>query len=248
MNLDITCTKCKTNCGSNCNSAKIVNIFRNVEKSPNILLNDYFTMSNGSFLFYTKEKLHSTDESSMRMYAEKNVLLVGFGTVKRLAVLLSIKKFGFRKFIGLSNEEFSWANKYFDDCIIIEKCQDLCNKQTVLNEIVLYCKTNEIKFDAIFTYDDYFVHIASFLADHFKLPGIPFEFINLLKNKHEFRNLCTSLNITTPVYFLIESDLRNKYLNNFEYSTKSNVNSYDMKIECKYPVILKNSKGSGKGS
>jgi hypothetical protein len=106
---------------------------------------------------------------------------------------------------------------------------------------------NQIQFDAILTYDDLCCLMASYLAESFNLPGIPFETSLKIKNKFEFRKKCQELNINHPNFFMIQSSERASYVKKLETSESLCVSSSDEQKKSKFPLVVKNTLGAGKG-
>ena len=96
---------------------------------------------------------------------------------------------------------------------------------------------NNITFDAILTYDDLCVLITSYLISELNYKGIPFGFVEIIKNKYEFRSLCSKLNINHPNFFLIKSSERTNIINSLNIDFNG----------CNFPLIVKNTYGVSKG-
>ncbi|RNA40970.1 D-alanine-D-alanine ligase [Brachionus plicatilis] len=138
-------------------------------------------------------------------------------------------------------KEKTWAHNYFDDWIDADH-ENLINIEETSKRVLEYEKKIHSKFNAIFTYDDYSILVASYLANHFNLPSIPFELAKTIKNKI----LCEKNGITFPNFFLIKNHeidpytkLNGKLDNIFSLPLFKN-----SKIE--FPLIVKNPNGSGK--
>jgi carbamoylphosphate synthase large subunit len=98
--------------------------------------------------------------------------------------------------------------------------------------------------------------MTSYLATSLNLIGIPFHSAYRIRNKYEFRNYCSELNITCPKYFQIKSHQRINYLSALPKDENQKViaSTYEKIVTntevvefVKFPVIIKNIDGSGKG-
>ena len=179
-------------------------------------------------------------------YSDKNVLLIGCGSIKRLSVLQSLKLLSFKKFVCLDVSK-KWAIDYFDEWIIAES-EDVNKKEATLKAVKNFMIEKNIKFDAIFTYDDYCVLMAAYLQQELGFKGMSFEYAEKIKNKYEFRRHCASLDINHPNFFLVLSHQRNEFLETLDPLGKpSKIKSIDGKESCSFPLIIKHTHGSGKG-
>lgn len=181
-------------------------------------------------------------------YKDKNLLLIGCGSIKRLPVLLSIKKLPLNRLVCLASSK-QWAFEYIDEWIMAEH-ENIEQRDEAVNAIDLYMKENNVKFDAIITYDDLCTMQTSYLSEHYNLPGIPFDISKRIKNKFEFRCLSKKLNINHPHFFQIKSNERNDYINMIKKNQDDELSSIKcIKTEdyCKFPLIIKNTYGVGKG-
>ena len=178
---------------------------------------------------------------SISIYSDKNILLVGSGAFKRIHTLFSLKSLKFKRLVYLTNSQ-NWASEYFDDIIIAEH-ENVEQKSETLDKIKDFMLKNSIKFDAVITYDEYCVQIASFLAESFNLTCIPYSIIESIKNKYEFRKLCKKVGIVSPNFFLINANEREAYLT----STKDGDAVGNGDDKCKFPLVVKNPYGCGKG-
>jgi predicted ATP-grasp superfamily ATP-dependent carboligase len=80
-------------------------------------------------------------------------------------------------------------------------------------------------------------NLTSFIAESLSLPGVPFSLAPNIINKYEFRKLCKSLDINTPNFFILNANERQTHLRNLKEDD----------LMCKFPVVVKNSMGCGKG-
>ena len=179
--------------------------------------------------------------NSNGIYSDKTILLVGSGAFKRLHTLLSLKSLNFKRLVYLTNS-LNWASEYFNDIIIAEH-ENVELKSETLDKIKDFMRKNSIKFDAVITYDDYCVQITSFVAESLNLSCIPYSIIESIKNKYEFRKLCKKIGIVSPNFFSINSSQREAYLT----STKDGDAVGNGDCTCKFPIVVKNPYGCGKG-
>jgi len=194
---------------------------------------------NSVFFHLNENILYENGNSNNKkneIYKDKSILLVGTGSIKRMPVLKSLKLLAFKNFICLMKTKESWAETYFDDWILADH-EDINNKENTLNSVKSYMSNTNIIFDAILTYDDYCVLITSYLISKLNYKGIPFDFVKMIKNKYEFRSLCSNLNINHPKFFLIKSNERKSFFSNSKIDWNG----------CNFPLIVKNTNGSAKG-
>lgn len=235
-----------------------------------MVIRDPYKLPNKSVYFHLNEEILCQPASSSSAaghqfnYSDKTVLLVGCGGIKRLPVVKSLAKLSFKKLVCL-NKERSWAHSYFDDWIYAEN-EDVNQKETTLKAITSYCEANRVKFDAVLTYDDYCVLTTSYIQKELNVPGAtPYDFLEKIKNKHEFRNMSRKLGISCPKFFLIKNEEVDAYyrvnklraelaLNDAaaasgQPKTKEFVSLLDESLEpvqIEFPLIIKNIFGSGK--
>ncbi len=176
---------------------------------------------------------------------DKNVLLFGCGyIIRRMSVLKIITQYEFNRIVCVSRDR-AWGFEFFDDWIYAEH-EDVNYKEETLQKIIEYTEKHNIKFDAIFTYDDFSALITSYVANYFKLPSIPFEVALTMKNKFKMRKWCSENGVSCPKFRLIECDQR-------EYFTKQISNGEIQEINAinggliAFPLIVKNVNGCGKG-
>jgi len=200
------------------------------------------SQDNNLFLNLTKQCVYShlnvdiLYDAPSGLYSDKNILLIGSGSVKRQSVLQSLKLLSFKRLVCLSNSK-NWACHYFDDWILAES-EDISKKEATLQAVKDYIRKENIKFDAIFTYDDYCVLIASYLQQNFGLPGMNFDFVQKIKNKYEFRHLSMELDINCPKFFLISSSERKQFLFKLDENVHdSNVMSLDGSASCTFRLL-----------
>lgn len=205
---------------------------------------DLVTLPKQSLFFHLNKKV-LYNESPANDYTKKNVLIVGCGGIHRQKLIKNLKSLSFNRLVCLENRN-TWAFGYFDGWISADS-ERITEEENSLQAVKDYMRINDIKFDAIITYDDYSVAMTSYLTTNLDLPGIPYELICQIKDKHAFRKLCLDLKIASPNFFVIKSFARSSYLNQFNYLNKSIITSLLDENECKLPVIVKNSYGSGKG-
>ena len=90
--------------------------------------------------------------------------------------------------------------------------------------------------------------MTSYLTTELKYPGIPFDLIEKIKNKYNFRRLCVDLEINSPEFLSIKSTERKDFITKLTESNTilpSDNESYFKK--CSFPVVVKNAYGCGKG-
>lgn len=177
------------------------------------LVNDlanYVNIPPKSAYFHLNEKI--LYDKSDHEYSDKNILLVGCGSIKRTSVLRSLKLLSFNKFICLAKTKMNWTVNFFDDWILADH-EDINQKEATLKAVEQYQHKNNIKFDAVLTYDDYCVLVTSYITSNLNLVGIPFDFIEKIRNKYSFRSHCSDLKINCPKFYLIKSNERKSFLN-----------------------------------
>jgi len=199
------------------------------------------------YLHLNKDILYK-DSPELEKYSDKNFLLVGVGGFHRYKLIKNIRSLSFNRLV-LLNSTKSMFDEYFDDVILAEH-EHLSEKEKTLKAVVKYMVDNQLKFHAVFAFDEDFVMMTSYLATELKLLGIPFNLIQKIKNKSEFRKLCSELGITCPRNFLIDLSSKLAYSEQvsdfFDYESDS-VISPDKNYKCQLPVIVKASFGCGKG-
>jgi hypothetical protein len=226
---------------------------------------EYISLPNKAFFFHSNKhilyddgnnKSHvsssfigSNEKSQFAsIYSTKNVLLIGTGSLKRGPVLQSLKSLTFRKFVCLCNSR-TWAFDYFDDWIYAEH-ENTNEKENTLRAVHEYTNKHKMKFDAVLTYDDYCVLMTSFIANNLNLPSMPFEFIERIKDKGDFRRYCARQKINCPRFLIISSSKRADYLKKISSSIanlKENEKISKEDFSLNFPVIVKNTLGAGKG-
>jgi hypothetical protein len=201
-------------------------------------------------LLYDAGNLQSKD-----FYANKVILLVGCGNIEGTSVLMNLKRMNFKLKVNLVRKK-CWTEEFFDDSIIAEH-EHMYEKESTLTAIKTYMLEKNVKFDAIFTFnDDSSVLMVSYLCDQLGCLGIPYNAANMLRNKYGFRNYCCQSGIPTPKYSLFKSDqlrsqvdLIDRFL--FELDDKSNCvlkkGYLEEMTNHKIPFIIKNPYGCGKG-
>lgn len=229
----LTCLKCKSNNNEEC--FKCSKLSLNKKGVVSLPQKSVFFHMNHQILY---------DKPENYDYSEKSILLVGCGSIKRTSVLESLKQLGFKRIVCLARARLNWAEVFFDDWILAEH-EDLFFKELTLAAVEAYMSKKNFKFDAILTFDDYSVLVNSYIISQLKgYIGIPYEFVEKIKNKYQFRTLCRELGINCPNFFLIESNERknfcNKLADNPEVILKDD-------RPWNLPIIVKNALGSGKG-
>ena len=264
-----TCSQCKLLVQSRFNNQQHRNNDEDKSTTIDLPLQSIFIHLNEQILYESHRKLLTNDNSSTPQSAlsssssslsDKNVLLIGFGGIKRLPVLNSIKRMNLKRLVCLARET-SWATRFVDDWILAEH-ENLEEREETLRRIVAYELENQMKFDAILTYDDFCILMASYLQEKFEMPGIPLPFLEKIKNKFEFRRMCNKLQISAPKFFLLNYDDMPMYARKFSEPVLNNENNeyvYDLKNyemvnssdddrqRIGFPIIVKNIYGCGKG-
>ena len=199
----------------------------------------YFHVSD-NLLNIVQQSDTSKEANAKCKYGTKNVLLIGCGGIKRMNVLQNLLKFKFNRLVYLCSEK-KWAFDFFDDLIYAEH-ENINEKEATLGKVKEYMKLNNIKFDAIFTYDDLSIMMASYLANYFNLPAIPFEVCRRTRNKYELRKLSTELGISAPKYFMIKSADRKSFIEKIKNSKLCDLQSEYREL-MSFPLICKNPTG-----
>ena len=261
MEISKTCLNCMTKSKNNsyeptCSECRMVVRVYNKETSNTTKTN--YLDSNGNFefpkqsaFFFTNNNLVEKSNIEIKdnsVFADKNVLILGCSTIRRFPVLTEMKRLGFKRFIGLLNQK-TWAHDIFDDFIIGEH-EDINKKEKTLANIKDYMNSNQMNFDGILTFSCDSSLMVSYLSECLSLPGIPFSVASSIKNKHNFRALCSNLGIFAPKFLMIKSDDRKEYLEKLSEIKDANlpyVNSKNNDKICKFPVIVKNPLGVLKG-
>jgi len=247
MNIRKNCTSCDLNMKSEktflCNECKLVfqSYYTSNHSEEDAELSNF---PHQSIYFHANESILKERETNPFLKG-KNILLIGTGSIKRLPILASIKQSQFNKIVCLCTSK-NWAYQHVDDWILAEH-ENLDKKEDTYHQVLKYIETNQIQFDAILTYDDLCCLMTSYLSERFNLPGIPFEISQKIKNKYEFRKKCQELNISHPNFFMIQSSERESYVKSLQLSESLCVSSTDKQKQCKFPLIVKNTLGTGKG-
>jgi hypothetical protein len=237
---------------SNCNL-----IFKSVyNENPNTsIVGQLFSLNKKEYYFHMNERVlnsFSTDDRNIaetrfeneQIFANKNVLFVGHGSASRMPILKHIAQYKFNKLVGLCKAQ-TWAKTCFSEWI----CADPDNIEFIhetIDSVLDYMNDNNMKFDAIVTYDDYCIEVATFLANYFDLPSTPFNTLLAIRNKDSFRKLCYELDINHPRSLSIRSDLRGYFLDRIISKDITDLKSFKNE-PIRFPVIIKNTKGAGKG-
>ena len=257
-----TCTKCNIEFNHKlskndtlCDDCTLVvrTYISNDGKSLNETTREYFNaegmleLPKRSVYFHLNKKY--LEVSANPLFADKNVLIVGCNTIRRWPVLQNMKNLGFKRFIGLMNTNL-WAHKFFDDLIEAEH-ENIELQEDTLAKVVSFMDKQSFKFDGILTFSCDSTQMTAYLQKHLNLPGIPYEIIKSVKNKYEFRKMCSTLGITVPGFFVIRAADRQAYLDALKKNANLDdtmVKSMDGNIAVRLPVIVKNPFGVLKGS
>lgn len=221
-------------------------------RTPNDHEQENYELPVGSLFVHLNTKLLHPEIHSHIDYSKMNILLVSPGSFKRTAVLESLKTLHFNKFICLHKDKPAWAEKYFDDWIIVED-EDISKRQEALEAVRQYCTTKQTHFDAILSFDDYVISTTAFIQEGMNIPGaMSHEVCEMIKNKHEFRKLCAGKNISCLKFFLIQNANIPAYVD--FYKAKNTASLSELGTETSepvcinFPLIMKHSRGSGKGN
>jgi hypothetical protein len=224
------CPDCKLVIASFYNEAD-TNILNLVGKS--------FVLPKNSIFYHLNESCLSTQNAAdLNDYSDKCVLIVGFGELNRLSVLSSIAKLEFKKMVCLSNT-IGWALDFFDDMILAEH-QDIDKKEDTLEIVNEYMLENKLRFDAVLTYDESSLLIASYLATNLNLPSIPFDFALKMANAYEFKKACLEADLKMPHFCIIKSNDRLNVLK----EVKNRLNTLRSEINGKvigFPLLVRSS-------
>ncbi|MFA5022366.1 MAG: ATP-grasp domain-containing protein [Patescibacteria group bacterium] len=138
--------------------------------------------------------------------ANKTILLVNTGSIKKRFILQRLKKLGLK--IVCLNKEKNWAQTYVDHWIIT----DNTNHTEAIAAIKEFIASNpEIKINGVVTFWEDDVLLTSKIADKFNLIGIPFGVAKKVRNKYLFREFCLENGIAAPKHTLVKSldDIKN---------------------------------------
>jgi hypothetical protein len=240
------------------NCVKIVTSYRTINENSNDSTNNLHSLPKKTVFFHLNEDIIDDDSrfNDLLRYSHKNVLIIGCGSVKRSMVLMSLKKFKFKRLVNLIRKQ-SWTNDFFDD-IIYSEHEDIEKKEETLKIIENYMNENDCIFDAIFTFDDYSVLLTSYITTQLGYPGIPYDICKSIKDKHKFRELSFQLGITCPNFNFLTHNYRKDHLEKIEIFLEEigNFNEAEQaKLKEKFlyaltkingSFVVKNSYGSGK--
>ena len=205
--------------------------------------------ANTMFSYYNEDILFGANNADTFDYSNKSVLVIGSGCPRKASLVRTLKRLPLKNLVCLGREA-TWALDSFTGWIYAEQ-EHLDKKEDSLQAVRDYMSETRVVFDAVFTYLDTCTQMTSYLASCLNLRGIPFEFIHQCKNKANFRQLCSQLDIKTPKFFLIKSAERRDYLNQIINDTdthRNQVNSLNNNDAfLTFPVIIKNPMGVLKG-
>jgi hypothetical protein len=210
-------------------------------------LNNQFELPPNSVFYHLNTDI-LFNQIDVSNYSDKNVLLVGTETKERHQRVKQLKSMGFNRLVCLNSLK-KWGEEFFDDWIDAEH-EDIAKKDETLKAVLEYQERFDIEFHSIFTYDDCYVLMTSFLTTQLNLLGIPHELVMTLKHKYLFRKRCSELKIACPNFFLIELSQRMSFIERLKSSAMNCqfIESQDSPSQrCYFPVILKNNFGVGKG-
>jgi hypothetical protein len=209
-------------------------------------------------LFYINENVLCDEMNRNRIYGKAAILVVAPNRIGNTNCLKIAKKMNYGYTVNLTGSK-CWSEEFFDDSIFAPDC-DMTRKEETLSAVKAFMKEKKIKFDAIVTFLEYSVQMASYLAEELGCLGIPFEVAKTVQNKYEFRKYCDQLGIVTPGFSLIKFDERQKHveiincfqkaigvLNNDEIELKLNTELVKTLTHVSMPFIAKNPVGAIKG-
>ena len=96
---------------------------------------------------------------------------------------------------------------------------------------MLACFNRLKSIDGIICLNDRCIEIAARLAEHYKLPFIPYDAVCACRNKEQTSNICKLLNIPVPQEYIL--------------SSKADIAEIEQSLT--FPVVLKSSRGTGSG-
>lgn len=128
------------------------------------------------------------------------VLLVRVGGSGRCRVLHALKKSNVT-LVCVDSVQSAWAQAYIDDWIILP----LTEHKHAIDAVVRYEQEYNVSFDAVYSYDDYGVAMASAIGDALRLRVIPPETVSKFRNKYRFRQECLTHGIPAPKHCLVSA-------------------------------------------
>jgi hypothetical protein len=209
-------------------------------------------------IFYINENALCGEMNRNRIYGKAAILVVAPNFVGNTNWLKIANKMNYGYTVNLTGSK-CWSDEFFDDSIFAPDC-DVARKEETLSAVKAYMKEKKVKFDAVVTFDELSVQMASYLAGELGCLGIPFEVAKTVQRKYEFRKYCDQLGIITPEFSLIKSDDKQKHveiINCFqraiggldceEIKQKLNTELVETLTHVSMPFIAKNAGGVGKG-
>jgi hypothetical protein len=215
-----------------------------------------FSLEKNECFFHSNEKVLNsfcTDDiqnatarvENGNFYQNKNVLFIGHGSASRMPILKQIAQYRFKRLVGLCKAQ-TWAKSYFSEWIFADP-EKLDRIHETIDSVQDYIDANDMEFDAIVTYDDYCIEVATFLANYFNLPSTPFNTLLAIRNKDAFRRLCYDLGINHPRFLSIKSSSRFNFVDRIKSNKFLNLRSVNNEL-IRFPMIIKNTVGAGKGN
>lgn len=132
--------------------------------------------------------------------ADKTILVVNTGSIKKRFILQKIKKFGLK--VVCLNKEKNWAANYVDHWILA----DTTNQNECISAIKEFITNNqEVKINGVVTFWEDDVLLTAKIADKFNWIGIPYDIAKSVRNKYLFRQFCQRKGIPTPKHILIKT-------------------------------------------
>jgi len=188
------------------------------------------------FSFFSNYKI-SEDENLLG----KNLIMVSSGKIGRIPLVYSIQNVLNFNILCLNIPGLNWVEPYVRDCIYCnsEDCSDK-NLEEILKLLKEYSEKNNIKFDGIFTYDDYCVLVCSRIAKALELRSLDYDVAFNIKNKFQLRKQIQEKQIFDDIKFIsINQNCMEKILN-------GKINYKDLQLDDGKEYIIKDTLGSGK--
>lgn len=157
-------------------------------------------------------------------FADKTILLVNTGSIKKRFILRKLKKLGLT--VVCLNKEKNWADKYVNHWILA----DNTNHNESLQATREFIDNNpKIKINGALTFWEDDVLLTSKITDKFNLIGIPFNIAKKVRNKFLFREFCRKNEIPAPRHNII---------------IKSASNIANLPEDFSFPAVIKPSYGA----
>lgn len=150
---------------------------------------------------------------SNHILADKTILLVNTGSIKKKFIIQRLKKLGL-KIIVLNKEVTPWAASLVENWILA----DNTNHSEAIQAVKDFLTNNpSAKIDGILTFWEDDVLLTARLVDRFGFIGISHNIAKKARNKFWFREFCESHSLPTPRYKLIRKtedleDIRQNFM------------------------------------